>query len=71
LRQDFNNRREEKPLEMFLLFLMAITATGQIATKTISFSSEKHCQMVVKKVTEKTDKDVKVIALCIDLGLAH
>ncbi len=56
---------------MFLLFLMAITATGQIATKTISFSSEKHCQMVVKKVTEKTDKDVKVIALCIDLGLAH
>ena len=54
---------------MFLLFLMAITATGQITTKTISFSNEKHCTVAAKKLNEKTDKDVKVIALCIDRGL--
>lgn len=54
---------------MFLLFLMAITAAGHITTKTISFSTEKHCEMAAKKLADKTDKEVKVIALCIDRGL--
>ncbi len=56
---------------MFILILMAITAAGQIAMKSVPFSSEKHCEIAAKKLNEKTDKDLKVIAVCIDRGLSH
>lgn len=56
---------------MFILILMAITTAGQIAVKTIPFSNDKHCELAAKKLNEKTDKDVKVIAVCIDRGLSH
>ena len=46
-------------------------ATGSIAVKTIPFSSERHCEMAAKKLNEKTDKNVKVLAVCVDRGLAH
>ena len=47
------------------------TTAGHIAIKTIPFSNEKHCEMAAKKLTEKTDKDVKVLAVCVDRGLSH
>ncbi len=47
------------------------SVTGSIAVKTISFSSERHCEMAAKKLNEKTDKDVKVLAVCVDRGLSH
>ena len=68
---------------MFILILMVITMTGtttgiptvttagHIAVKTIPFSNEKHCEVAAKKLTEKTDKDVKVLAVCVDHGLSH
>ena len=72
---------------MFILILMVITmtgtttgistgmptgtTTGHIAIKTIPFSNEKHCELAAKKLTEKTDKDVKVLAVCVDRGLSH
>ncbi len=46
-------------------------ATGSIAVKTIPFSSERHCEMAAKKLNEKTDKNIKVLAVCVDPGLAH
>ena len=72
---------------MFILILMVITmagtttgipsgistgtTAGHIAVKTIPFSNEKHCELAAKKLTEKTDKDVKVLAVCVDRGLSH
>ena len=72
---------------MFILILMVITmtgtmtgiptgistgtTTGHIAIQTIPFSNEKHCELAAKKLTEKTDKDVKVLAICVDRGLSH
>ena len=49
----------------------ASSVTGSIAVKTISFSSERHCETAAKKLNEKTDKNIKVLAVCVDRGLAH
>ena len=56
---------------MFVLILLVVTATGQIALKTLPFKSETHCTKAADRLGKINSNEMKVTAVCIHRGLAH
>ena len=56
---------------MFVLSLLVVTETGQLALKTLPFSSETHCTKAADTLSKISSNDMKVTAVCIHRGLAH
>ena len=56
---------------MFVLILLVVTATGQIALKSLPFRSETHCTKAADRLGKISSNDIKVTAVCIPRGLAH
>ena len=50
---------------MIILFIILITSSGHITTKTLSFDTEKHCQMAAQQIEQKKSTHLEVQTVCL------